>query len=109
MSQAEAEAAVREEELAAYALKERVQRNQLIQDTAAMPGWALICDVIKEKIAAAQHRLAFGLCKDYEEYRATAAEAEALIWAMAVPELVQQQLSELRRQEAEDRVEADDA
>jgi hypothetical protein len=101
MSAVEAEEE-REQEIAAYSLQQRIDRNQQIQDTAAMPGWALICDVIKEKISAAQNRLAFGKCTSMEDYRATAAECEALIWAMNVPALVQANLSALRTQAAQD-------
>ncbi len=85
-----------------FSLEERVYRNQRIQDTAASEGWADICDVVKEKLAAAQHRLAFGLCTSMEDYRATTAEAQALIWVLGVPALVQEKLNSLRAQRAED-------
>ncbi len=89
-----------------------VQRCAQIQDTACTPGWPLICDVVREKLAGAQNKLAFGRCATMEDYRATVGEAQALEWVLTIPETVQGKVTELRRLAAEDReaaTEDDDA
>jgi hypothetical protein len=96
------------EDAVAHSLQDRVYRNQRIQDVAAMGGWGDICDVIKEKLAAAQHRLAFGLCTTIEDYRSTSAEAQALAWVLTIPDLVQAKLNELRAAAFEDRAAQED-
>lgn len=66
-------------------LRELIERDSLVQEMTQHPGWELLCDYIRVKLAAEQRSLVLGNMKTFEEYQRRVGFAEGVVYALNAP------------------------
>lgn len=79
-------------------LRDLIERDSQVQEMMQHPGWEILCDYIRIKLAAEQRSLILGNMESFEEYQRRVGLVAGMMYALEAPQSLAEWVDRTRRE-----------